>query len=271
MTNVKLTTKMKKRMQEYCLLDDSFMNLFFDGDKEVTQYFLRIILNIPDLKVTSVRAQKSLPNYGKRSGRIDVHAVDSKGNHYDIEMQRNTEDANPRRARFYSSLMDTKMLEPGQKIKVLKDSYVIFITEKDVRKKGKQIYTYETFDAENGEHFEDGRHIIYVNTSYNDVSTERGKLIHDIRCKNAKDMYHTTIANKVRYLKETKEGQDKMGSEYERILREGKRAGIKEGEELNKVQIAKNMISNGLSIEMVSKCSGLSIEKVMQLAEPKAV
>ncbi|MBR1797032.1 MAG: hypothetical protein IJ757_03335 [Clostridiales bacterium] len=74
-----------------------------------------------------------------------------------------------------------------------------------------------------------------------------------------------------------------MGSEYERILREGRRAGRKagieagiikgrkEGEELNKVQIAKNMISNGLSIEMVSKCSGLSIEKVIQLAEPKAV
>lgn len=51
---------------------------------------------------------------------------------YDVEVQRAPEGADPHRARFHSSMIDTKMLKAGQEFKEIHDSYVIFITAGDV-------------------------------------------------------------------------------------------------------------------------------------------
>ena len=46
----------------------------------------------------------------------------------DIEIQRSDRGTGVKRARFHSSMLDTKMLKAKQKFKELHDSYVIFIT-----------------------------------------------------------------------------------------------------------------------------------------------
>lgn len=238
----------------------------FEDDNEVTEFLLRTVLGNKDLKVRSVVKQLQLDNPGKRGARLDVYAEDSEGKGYDIEIQRNHEGAHPRRARYYSSLIDTKMLEPMEDFKNLKDSFVIFITEEDTRKEGKELNRYEMTDTKNGEKFKDGRHIIYVNGATEDISTDVGKLIHDLKCKNPNDMYSDVFALKARYLKETEEGRSKMGSEIERIRESAKEEHFEE----RNVEIAMNMITDGLPLEKVSQYSGLSIEKVRELAESKA-
>ena len=45
-----------------------------------------------------------------------------------VEVQRADVGADAHRARFHSSMLDTKMLKAKQKFKELHDSYVIFIT-----------------------------------------------------------------------------------------------------------------------------------------------
>ncbi len=56
------------------------------------------------------------------------------GKYYNIEVQRKPEGAHIRRARFNSSMMDSRMLKEGQEFSELRDSYMVFITQTDCRK-----------------------------------------------------------------------------------------------------------------------------------------
>ena len=117
------------RIRRSRLMDDEYMRKFFSGDKECIQLVLRIILGRDDLTVISCRVQRTMRGSGQfRSIRLDVHAVDSTGRGYDIEVQRGNEGADPRRARFHSALMDANMLKKNENFKALNESYVIFIT-----------------------------------------------------------------------------------------------------------------------------------------------
>ena len=51
--------------------------------------------------------------------------------------------------------------------------------------------------------------------------TEIGKLVHDLHCKNAEDMYSEVLAQRVRELKETEEGRNIMCREMEEIYNWG--------------------------------------------------
>ncbi len=53
------------------------------------------------------------PMPGGRSITIDIYAIDGAGRVYDIEVQRAPSGANAQRARFHSSMIDTKMLKEG--------------------------------------------------------------------------------------------------------------------------------------------------------------
>ena len=257
------TSRKPKEFEDYIIMDDFFMNLFFEEDNEVTGCLLQTVLGKEDIEVKSVVKQLQLENPGKRGAKLDIYAEDSKGKKYNIEVQRDTDGAHPRRARYYSSIIDTKILEPMEDFKELKDTYVIFITEEDTRKEGKEVNKYEMTDIENGKKFNDGRHIIYVNGASEDVSTPIGKLIHDLKCKNPDDMYSKVFAEKARYLKETVEGRAKMGSEIERIREE-------RAEERN-IEIAMNLIRmGGVSLDKISQATSLSVEKVRELANSKA-
>ena len=49
-------------------------------------------------------------------------------------------------------------------------------------------------------------------------------------------------------------------------LAEGKQIGLLEGAEQNKIETAKKLISMGLSLAQVAEGTGLSLEKVQELA-----
>ena len=49
--------------------------------------------------------------------------------------------------------------------------------------------------------FQDGSHIVYVNGRYRG-NDSIGQLMHDFRCKKAKDMYHKELADSMKHFKE---------------------------------------------------------------------
>lgn len=110
------------------------MNVVFERNIEATEFLLNIILERDDMEVIEVIGQREYKNpvIGGRSIRIDIYAKDSSGKIYDIEVQRSDEGADVHRARFNSSMIDTRMLKENQKFKELHESYVIFITKNDV-------------------------------------------------------------------------------------------------------------------------------------------
>ena len=248
-----------------CLLDDNLMTLVFDRNIEATELLLNVILQRNDLKVLEVIGQREYKNpmIGGRSITIDIFAVDGDGKVYDVEVQRASAGADVHRARFHSSMIDTKMLKAKQDFKEIHDSYVIFITASDVMGAGLSLYHINRVIEETGVCFNDGSHIIYVNGSYKDDNDPVGKLMHDFRCVNSVDMFYPELAKQVKYFKETEGGQEIMCQVFEDLAE--KRAEEARIEE--KKAFALRMIARGkLTVEEIAEDADLPIEVVRDLA-----
>ncbi len=148
------------------------------------------------------------PVVGGRDIRLDILAKDSTGKHYNVEVQKKPEGVHIRRARFNSSMMDSRMLKAGQEFSELQDSYMVFITQTDIFGHEVPIYTINRHFEEIDEVFDDSSHIVYVNGNYKGDDTV-GRLMHDFGCKESKDMYYPELAKGVRHFKE-EGGREKM-------------------------------------------------------------
>ena len=118
------------RIQEFRLIDDTFMTVVFK-DRACTELLIRCLLEREDLRVVEVHSQRDLKNLWGRSVRLDILAVDDTGALYNIEVQRADQGASRKRARYNSSLLDAHIAEPGEVYEALAETHVIFITEQD--------------------------------------------------------------------------------------------------------------------------------------------
>ena len=169
-------------IQKFRLIDDTFFNVCFDNYTEGMQLLLRIFFGRDDLVVKHVVTQQSADNLYGRGVRFDVLAEDSEGKLYDCEVQRANEGATPRRARYNSSMMDSRELAKGAEFSELPATWVIFITENDIYGAGYPLYHVERIVQELQRPFDDGAHILYVNGS-NREDTPLGRLMQDFFCE----------------------------------------------------------------------------------------
>jgi len=251
-------------------LDDNFMRELFRNDLPLAQLVLRIITGIEDLQLTSQETQYDMNRLlGARSICLDVFGTDSKGKK--ITMQQSVKDsvinqradrgATPQRARYHSSAIDVEFLKAKAEFTELPISYVIFITENDVRGESNLIYNFEWTDTATGTPLGDGAHIIFVNGAYNnaDDTSDLAMLVHDFRCKRAEDMKIKELADKTRFFKETPEGVSIMCKAIEDMRNEA--------EKLKSYQIALNLLKRGKeTFEEIAEDSGLTLEEVTELA-----
>ena len=166
--------------------------------------------------------------------------------------------------------MDMNILNPGQDFDELPESYVIFITKEDVLGDGEAIYHINRTIEESGKKFPDETHIIYVNAKRQD-DTELGRLMHDLHCTNAKDMYSKVLAERVYELKETQKGVDFMCQELEQIYSEGMEIGEKRGERRGMEKKAKKtaitLSGMGMSLEKIAEALETSTDTVKSWIE----
>lgn len=241
------------------LLDDDFMTQVFQDNTPAVELLLNIILGKSDTKVTGFETQRVISGRGLRSIRMDIHTVDSEGKQSDIEVQRADRGADPRRARFHSAVLDSTMLKSKQDFTEMADSVVIFITENDYFGGGKPIRSYtRRCDQEPTESLGDGNRIIYVNGAYKNDDEPIGRLMHDFRCVSAVDMFYPELAEKVRELKETKGGQDRMCKLMEDMRNEAQR----EGEMKRAKETAFELADMGLPVEKIAKAVKVNLETV---------
>lgn len=250
-----------KAIETLSLLDDNLMTLVFDRNIEAAELLLNVILQRDDLKVLEVMAQREYKNLlpDRRSLTIDIYAADKEEKVYDIEVQRASAGADVHRARFHSSMIDTKMLKAGQEFKEIHDFYVIFITASDVLGAGCPLYHVKRMIEETGTYFGDGSHIIYVNGSYKDDNDPVGKLMHDFRCLSSADMFYPVLARQVKYFKETEGGREIMCQAFEDLAEK------RVTEE--KKTFARRLIARGKqTLEEIAEDTDLPIEEVRELA-----
>ncbi len=249
------------------LFDDDLMSVVFDSNIEATELLLRIILKHDDIQVVSVVGQRELqsPVVGGRDIRLDILAKGSTGKQYNVEVQQKPEGAHIRRARFNSSMMDSRMLKAGQEFSELQDSYMVFITRTDIFGYGIPIYTINRHFEETDELFDDGSHIVYVNGNYKGDDTI-GRLMHDFGCKEAKDIYYPVLAKGVRHFKE-EGGRERMCEAVEQYAKDYAEKYAKDYAEKYAEQKAENVRLNSLleSIRNLMANMKLGAEQAMNV------
>lgn len=249
-----------ERIRNFRLMDDDFMSKVFE-DTACAEFLLKVILNRDDLTVQEVHGQHDIKNLQGRSVRLDILAVDEKNRVYNIEVQRSDRGAGAKRARYNSSLLDANLTQPGDGYDALNETYIIFITERDVLKRNLPIYHINRIIEETGEAFGDEAHIIYVNSQIKD-GTALGKLMHDFSCTDPEDMKYPVLAERVKYFKEDTKGVTTMCRALERMRDET----IHE----KAVDVALSMLADGLPYEQIAKYTKLSVEEIKTLDTKKS-
>ena len=134
-------------------------------------------------------------------------------------------------SRIYFFIFGT--LKKGEKFSKLPESYVIFITDKDVLGEGEQLYRIERVIRKSGNLFKDGSHILYFNTARQDDNA-LGKLARDFKEANPKEIQSKVLSHRVASLKEGKldrEGEKKMNVLLEKYRKKAVEEGIEKGME----------------------------------------
>lgn len=216
-------------------------------EKNCTEYLLETILGEEKVTVLEQVLQMDYKNLQGRSAILDCVARDRKNRIVNIEIQNEGEGASPERARYHSGLLDMNTLKARQDFEELPEKYVIFITRDDTMKMNLPIYNIRRKIVNTGKSFEDKECILYVNAKIQD-DTRLGKLMHDLHCKKADEMYSKVLADRVRILKETPEGVKLMCKEMDEIYNWGVKNGEQRGEqsgEKRSMKLIDELISSG--------------------------
>lgn len=250
--------RINKLIDGLTLFDDDLMSRVFDKNIEATELLLRIILE-RKIKVISVNGQEEMKSaaVGGRNITLDVHALDENEEKMDIEVQGNSEGAHIRRARYHSSVLDSRMLKEGQEFKEIKDSYVIFIYKCDKFQEGLPLYHIDRYVRETGKLFEDGSHIIYVNGNYKG-DDEIGHLMQDFHQTDPDNMHYKELSQGVRHFKEVEEGRDTMCEAVQEYAKEYASECLK----TEKAELVENFMKNmNLTLEQALDAAGIHGEE----------
>ena len=292
----------QKDIQNFILMDDEFFNICFKDNTKAVTRILRVILKDEDLEIIDLKLQEKFSNLNGHSVYLDIIARNKITNTiYNLEIQ-NTKwkksGASPERARYHVDIYDTHNLKKNQDFKNLPTTFVIFITETDVFGEGLPIYEIERYFKHNHKPFNDRSYIIYVNGAYKG-NDDIGKLVHDFKCKNPDEFYFEDLAEKVKFLKNTEEGNMELSPTLKKTadkyikqnkdkyiakgkkdgraegLVEGRAEGRAEGEKLGiakaLLESAKRMIKKGIySLKEIAENLDLPLNEVQTISAQMA-
>ena len=192
-------------------------------------------------------------------------------------MQIEKKDSFALRTRAYHSNMDAKYIKEGTEYKDLKESIVIFICKQDYFDKHLPRYTFHTYCKETKElKLEDKRTTIFLNPKSETNDKDLKAFLRFIEDNSVTDELSERIDSLVENTKRDEEARsdymtfdEYVEDEKVKAKKLGKAEGIREGlakGEMNRnIAIAKEMLSNDLSIDMIQKYTGLSEEEILKL------
>ena len=162
---------------ELTLMDRFLFDAAMENE-EVHRAVLEIILGRDIALLTKNETEKELRTSPLlRSIRMDVFSMDEDRIIYNSEMQKQLKYDLPKRSRYYQSLLDSSLLEPGSiHFNLLNETYIIVITPYDIFGLGKYKYTFQARCSEDLSCvLEDGAVRIFLNTkgkNRDEVSSE---------------------------------------------------------------------------------------------------
>ena len=132
-----------KPLDELTLMDDYMFGVVMQ-DPVLLRPLLEYILNIRIRAVEYIEPQRTMKDgYVSRGIRVDLFVTDEQGNVYNVEVQTTNLPNLPKRMRYYQSVIDINVLNPGADYKTLRKSYIIFICNHDPFGLRRVLYTFE--------------------------------------------------------------------------------------------------------------------------------
>ena len=217
-----------------------------------------------------------------RAVRMDVYAMDEEKSVYNTEMQQKKRTDLAKRSRYYQSMIDAGLLEPGiPDYNQLNNSYIIIITPFDLFGYGRYVYTFRAGCLEEPDCcLEDGAVRIFLNTrgkNDGEVSKELVgflRYVEDTTDEMAADMDSERIKrihNRVRKVKASEEvGVKYMQAWEERYYdkeearQEGLEEGRQEGREIGKQEGKQEAIKNLIRKKLKMGCSAEEIADILE-------
>lgn len=127
------------------------------------------------------------------------------------------------------------------------------------------IYNVERVIREDGTAFADGSKIIYVNASCQS-DTPLGRLMQDFNCANPDKMHYKELADRVSFFKKTKKGEKTMTDIIELYAAKRAKEAVQKTAQARNIELAKDLLSEGETIERTVRLSKLSEAEVRELA-----
>jgi len=274
----------RKTLSELTLLD----KFLFDQTMDIPEAHaaaLQIILGQEDLKLlTGGQTEKEVRTAPwLRSVKLDVYAVGDDGTVYDTEMQAGYRDDLATRSRYYQSLIDSSLLEPGTiSFNNLNRSCIIMITPFDLFGKGKYCYTFRPrCDEDHEVILQDKAVRIFLNTKGTNDHEVRRELIdflHYVECVDEKvaEQSGSERIQKIHACVSRIKTSETIGVKYMQTWEEKiviREEGREEGREEAYVQAVRNLMEKlgltvGDALDMISVPEQMR-EKCVQLLEGK--
>ena len=273
-----------KRLEDLTITDD-FMFSQVMKDEEICKGVIETILGIKVGKIKFITSQHEIEITPEaKSITLDVYLRDEE-KIINVELQNGHRLELPKRCRYYQAVADIDNTQPGDIYSKMKDNYVIFICTFDPFLQGKAFYRFENIclDCKPPLPLQDGTYKLFLNTAAEDLTLldPELKLFYDyIRRGTADSGLTGRIESSINKLKENTEVRRKYMTYTTRIaeakseaFEEGIAIGEERGEERGislgitqaKLETAKSMKSENMSVSLIAHFTGLSVEEIEKL------
>ena len=286
--------ELEKQWEEASLSNNFIFCKVMSENLDLCKEFLEMLLNIRIESISLAQPETTLNvDFFAKGIRLDVFVKDDTDRIFDIEMQVIGKDYLPLRARYYQSVLDVSSLHAGEDYESLTESYVIFLCLDDIFHKGLPIYTFKSVCLEDSTLVLDDKTTkVFCNAQKYDKmpaeklrtffkflvqkkpdETDFSKIINEkvLKAKITEDARRTfmTLEQEIRLAAKhaAQKAAQEAVKEKEIALQEAeaeKEIALKKAAE-EKLESARNFKKSGVSAEIISKCTGLSLSEVQAL------
>ena len=257
----------RELVRSFTMFDDDFFAVVME-DKAAAQEVLRVLTEIPDLIVKSVKTQYSIRNLGTHSVILDALAEDSEHKLYNLELQVANQDDHQKRVRYYQSNIDISFLDKGTDYEELPELYLIYMTKFDLFRLGKVKYSVHRVIDGTQITVDNGVHELYINAA-NDDGTAVAELMQFFTETGTRKQQFPELSNRIQYLKEEKEGVTHMCEavrKYGDECREkGMQQGMQKGVQQERMETIRKAAAMKMPIGTIAELVGLPVEEVRKL------
>ena len=277
------------------LLDDWFKRTFGDESrKELLMLLLQELLPEREIMDISYGKQEYVNPYpGKRDVRVDVECTDADGSRFVVEMQRERQDHFYERAVFNSTFAIQGQMKKGQESYDFPAVYMVGIMDFSCHEgEDRVLYRYRLREDRSREVMSERIQYLFLELPNAVHALEPGATVLEKFCyalHHMKDLERVpegftekllemlfesaeiakfTPTERIKYIHDMTTERD-IRNQIAYAEKKGREEGLEEGEAKGRAEgiqtVARNLIESGMTVEFVSKATGLSAEEINAL------